>query len=104
MSQRQRASNRVSGSDYQLHSVTSTKGWFAMDNFKSHLSRRQFLRYAAGLGLSASAGALLQGCGTTPPGPTPSPTGLQKQCPISFFRDFVMDAASLSIAGLPASF
>ncbi len=38
----------------------------------SQLNRRQRLRYAAGLGLSAGAFALLQGCGILPAA-TPTP-------------------------------
>ncbi len=40
----------------------------------NHLSRREFLKLAAGLGLSASAGALLQGCGILPATPTAGPS------------------------------
>lgn len=40
----------------------------------NHLTRREFLQYAAGLSLSASGIALLSACGIQPPAPTAGPS------------------------------
>src|SRR5712692_6835039 len=43
------------------------------EQLKNYLTRREFLRYAAGLGISASGIALLDACGIQPAAPTAEP-------------------------------